>query len=259
MEPLTTVTFRGVELKLSTKERLLHTLDTASVTHPVRLATVNPEFIELAQRHTAFRTALNAMTHALIDGSGLFFALGLLKKIKPNPFPLVRYAGSDLVQDLFRRYSHGEKSFFFLGGAPGVMEQAAKHIKKRHPELTIVGVQDGGRVSAEQGSLTADLEEKLRKAKPDILLVAFGAPKQELWIHAAQNLPIPVMIGIGGSLDFHILKKRAPKLVRALHFEWLYRGLTEKGHGRRLVTAVPVFTLRSVSWLIKEGLRSRNQ
>ncbi|HSI21339.1 MAG TPA: WecB/TagA/CpsF family glycosyltransferase, partial [Verrucomicrobiae bacterium] len=75
--------------------------------------------------------------------------------------------------------------------------------------------------------------------------------KQELWIDAARDLPISTMVGIGGTFGFYTTKKRAPKLFRALHLEWLFRALTEPGHAKRAWRAVVVFSCVALMSLTK--------
>jgi N-acetylglucosaminyldiphosphoundecaprenol N-acetyl-beta-D-mannosaminyltransferase len=253
------ISFRSVELAITQRQEALAAIDAATVAKPIRIATANPEFIEIASEHTAFKDALQNMTHVTIDGSGLYFALALWSFLTGKHLKPQLYHGADMVHDLLERYRNGQKTFFFLGGQPGVMAQAAERLKHSYPELAIAGTEDGGIISTEKGNLSKDLEKQLLAAKPDILIVGFGAPKQELWIDAATHLPIPVMIGVGGTLDFQTSdfqrsKKRAPKLVRSLHMEWLYRAFSEKGHWRRVVRAVVVFPLRSLSWIVKDFL-----
>ena len=91
----------------------------------------------------------------------------------------------------------------------------------------------------------------IKAKKTDILFVGFGAPKQELWIHAAKlHAPAPVMIGVGGSFGFYTHKKRAPLWMRTFYLEWLYRGLTEKGHMKRVWRAVVIFPLYALRWIV---------
>jgi len=244
--------FRGVTLRLTSRPELLSAIDEATEQGPVRIATVNPEFIEEAVQNPAFNTALSTMTHATIDGSGLLFLLNFWKKYTHKVQNFELYHGSDLVQELFSRYKDGEKAFFLLGGQPGVMEKASEAIKSQYPKIHIVGVTDGGMVNKDNPQLNPALIKEIQDAKPDILLVAFGAPKQELWIEAAQrSLQVPVMIGVGGSLDFYVKKKRAPQWIQSLHMEWAYRSLTEKGHIKRAFRATAVFTTSSVIWILK--------
>ena len=247
--------FMSVELNLANKAEVLEAIDKATGENSVQLATVNPEFILEAEKNTAFRKSLSQMTHAIIDGSGLFFMINLWEKITSHTsFEL--YHGADLVDDLLQAYQDGSKSFFLLGGPPELAKQAAKAIKLRFPESKIVGATDGGMIDPQNVQVDPILAAELEKANPDIVLVGFGAPKQELWISLAKNsLKIPVMIGVGGTFGFYTNKKRAPQIVRSLHLEWFSRVIHEKGHWKRALKAVIVFPTHALWWMINKGLK----
>ena len=125
-----------------------------------------------------------------------------------------------------------------------------KSLQQQYSALKIVGTSDGGIISKDIINIDSTLQEILLQAHPDILLVGFGAPKQELWIQLARSLPIPVMIGVGGSLDFMVTKKRAPVLFQKTLLEWLYRSFTEKGHFKRAYRATIVFSCATLWWII---------
>jgi UDP-N-acetyl-D-mannosaminuronic acid transferase (WecB/TagA/CpsF family) len=153
--------FLSATFTLAAPEELRTAIHHASPVHPVRCATLNPEFMVEAGRNTAFRNALAAMTHCTIDGSGLLFFLRLWRTLYGRRIPesrradwsaaLHRYPGADLVEDLLSRYAQGERSFFFLGGepggegTPGQAEQAATALQRRYPRLRLVGTASGGR------------------------------------------------------------------------------------------------------------------
>ncbi len=208
----------------------------------MRAATVNPEFLLKARSHQPFREALAGMTHCTVEGTGFHWFLTIAQKALNLSEPSTLYHGADLVEDLLVRYQDGSRRFFLLGAAPGIAVKAADVIRERFPQICIVGADDGGQVS-ETAPLTASTEKALGAASPDIVLVAFGAPKQELWIAAASKLPPRCMIGIGGTLAFYGSKQRAPQALRKLHLEWLWRAATERGHARRAWRAVVLFPL----------------
>jgi N-acetylglucosaminyldiphosphoundecaprenol N-acetyl-beta-D-mannosaminyltransferase len=239
------VKFMSVKCALSTRREALEAIGAATVDIPVSIATLNPEFMLEAQKNHAFRSALTRMTHCIVDGAGLFMMLKLWGKATP----LERYAGSALVSDLFEKYADGSKQFFLLGGPPRLADTAARAIRERYPEISIAGSTDGGHIDAQAPKIDEGLMHEIISAKTDILLVGFGAPKQELWITQAHS--VPIMIGVGGTFGFYANKKRAPKWIRALYMEWLYRGLTEKGHWRRVLRAVVVFPLQAAIWITK--------
>jgi N-acetylglucosaminyldiphosphoundecaprenol N-acetyl-beta-D-mannosaminyltransferase len=110
---------------------------------------------------------------------------------------------------------------FFFGSAPGVAEAAAAQTRQRFPGAKIVGVRDGFFGPDEEPQVV----EQIRAAKPDILLVALGIPKQEKFIHRNRDiLGVPVSIGVGGTLDvFSGTVKRAPIWMQNVGLEWLYR------------------------------------
>jgi N-acetylglucosaminyldiphosphoundecaprenol N-acetyl-beta-D-mannosaminyltransferase len=110
---------------------------------------------------------------------------------------------------------------FFFGAASGVAEAAAAQTRERFPGANIVGVRDGFFGPDEEPHVV----EQIRAAKPDILLVALGIPKQEKFIHRnRESLGVPVSIGVGGTLDvFSGTVKRAPIWMQNVGLEWLYR------------------------------------
>jgi N-acetylglucosaminyldiphosphoundecaprenol N-acetyl-beta-D-mannosaminyltransferase len=115
---------------------------------------------------------------------------------------------------------HGYR-LFFLGAAPGVAEEAAVNLRTKFPGAQIVGTRDGYFAPDQEPEVLAQIQA----AAPDVLLVAFGIPKQEKWItqHRAA-LGVPVSVGIGGSFDVYSGRvKRAPVWMQNASLEWLYR------------------------------------
>lgn len=240
----------NLSVNFSNKKEILTAIGLASSATPVTIGTINPEFILEAKKNLAFREALQKMSHCIVDGTGLFFFLKSWNFLHGANLELERYPGATLVEDLFIKYADGEKSFFFLGGPTGLAENAGQEIKKRYPHINIIGVHNGGTLDPEKPILPEEVIDLLQKTQPDILLVGFGAPKQELWItQQGHTLNIPVLIGIGGTLGFYTTKKRAPLFMRTLGLEWLYRSLTERGHFRRAWRATVVFSFYALPWL----------
>ena len=122
---------------------------------------------------------------------------------------------------------------------------AAEALKKQFPSLRILGAEEGIRQG--QGATNKEaLIERIKHAKPDVLFVAFGAPKQDLFIaqHKAA-LEVPVMMGVGGSFDFLAgIVPRAPRWLRTIGLEWLWRLLLEPWRFPRIITATIRFPWR---------------
>jgi N-acetylglucosaminyldiphosphoundecaprenol N-acetyl-beta-D-mannosaminyltransferase len=134
-----------------------------------------------------------------------------------NFFPEIIH-GSDFMQDVIEWSEENKKTVFFLGGKIGVAKKTAEKFKKLYPRLIVAGA------SSEDPSEEAFKEVKASKAQ--VLFVAYGAPKQELWIaEYAKKIPTLVHImGVGGSFDFWSgTVKRAPALFKKLGIEWLWR------------------------------------
>ena len=130
-----------------------------------------------------------------------------------------------------------------LGGAPGVAEEAAEKLT-RELGVTIVGI-DSPLVGPDGiGDGSEQTLEDLRAASPDLVLVAFGAPKQELWIDRfSDRLGPAVAIGVGGSLDFIVGRiRRAPAWMSRSGLEWLFRLMQEpRRMWRRYLVEDPAF------------------
>jgi N-acetylglucosaminyldiphosphoundecaprenol N-acetyl-beta-D-mannosaminyltransferase len=195
---------------------------------PCRLVvTVNPEFVMLARADAAFHEVLDSAALCLADGAGVLWAArrqgcGLRDRV----------AGSDLVPRLAEVAGAKRLRLFFLGARPGVAAEAARRLKQANPGLAVVGVHPGS-------PRPEDDAESLRLiagARPDILLVAYGAPQQELWIaRNLENLQAPVAIGVGGAFDFLAGRvRRAPRWMRRAHLEWLYRLARQPWRVRRM-------------------------
>jgi N-acetylglucosaminyldiphosphoundecaprenol N-acetyl-beta-D-mannosaminyltransferase len=130
---------------------------------------------------------------------------------------------------------------FLFGSAPGVAEAAAAELRRRHPALQVVGTRHGYFNPDEEPGVLA----QIRQARPDVLLVALGAPRQEQWMRRwLPDLRVPVAIGVGGSLDVIAGRiPRAPLWMQRLGFEWLYRALREPRRWAVIRTIPPLFVM----------------
>lgn len=187
-----------------------------------QIATVNADFVVNSLHDPELRRILQEADMATADGMPLVWASRLLGGPLPG-----RVTGADLVPALAERAARRGYSIYFLGAKPGVAAQAAEILRTRNPGLQVAGVFSPPAASVLE--MERSVFERVAAAKPDILLVAFGNPKQEKWIRMyAPELRVPVCIGIGGTLDMIVgVTKRAPQWMQRAGLEWLYRMLQE--------------------------------
>ncbi|MBM3964657.1 MAG: WecB/TagA/CpsF family glycosyltransferase [Planctomycetes bacterium] len=135
-----------------------------------------------------------------------------------------RVAGSDLIYRLAELCQTNGFRLYLYGAAPGIAEKAAEVLLSEYPKLQIAGVQCPPFRATSSAEIQASLQ-KIKAAKPDVLLVALGQPKGEYWIEDHyKELGVPISIQVGASFDFVAGKaKRAPVLFQKMGLEWLYR------------------------------------
>ncbi len=187
------------------------------------VVTPNVDFLVQAQHDPELHQILANADLVLCDGKPLVWASRWLGNVLP-----ARVAGADLVPALLDRAAiHGWR-IFLLGGGTGVAAAAARLIALTHPTLPAIEYYSPPfRPLAEMNH--AEIIARVRAAKPDIVLVCFGCPKQEKWIFRHYGaLGVPVTIGAGGTVDFLAGRlKRAPRWMRRSGTEWLFRLLQE--------------------------------
>ena len=196
---------------------------------------VNPEMIMRAQHDDEFREALNCASMGTPDGVGIVMAARLLG------LPIrQRVAGIDLAMMIVEHCAREGRRLFLLGAADGIAERVAEILSKRFPGLRVAGTYAGSPHAKEEQHI-CDL---IRGAQAEVLFVAYGAPKQELWIHRnVGKTGVRVAMAVGGSFDFIAgVKRRAPKFMQSLGIEWLYRLFQEPWRWKRML-ALPRFAV----------------
>ena len=181
--------------------------------------TPNVDHVVLVEDDPGLREAYADASLSLVDGMPVLWASRLLGT------PLrEKVSGSDLVLPLMKRAAERGFRVFFLGGAEGVGQRAAEQLQGLVPNLKIVGI-DARKIDLQRELPEGDLIACVRAARPDLVLVALGCPKQEIFMHAAAAALRPaVMLGIGASLDFWAgTAQRAPAWMSEAGLEWLYR------------------------------------
>lgn len=186
---------------------------------PANVVTANLDFVMRAWNDPELQRILIEADLVLADGFPV---------VKLAPFfgpPLKgRVTGSDLTPMLAEHAAKEGISVYGLGAADGIAEKAMQILKEHNPELNVVGSYSPPYVPLLEMD-HRDILQRLKKAGPDILFVAFGAPKQEKFISMhVRGWNIPVSIGIGGSLDFITgEQKRAPVWMQKIYLEWFWR------------------------------------
>ncbi|HIE09038.1 MAG TPA: glycosyltransferase [Armatimonadetes bacterium] len=199
---------------------------------PHMVVTPDASALVRAQEDEELRRIMEEADLVIPDGVGVVFAGRLLD------LPLVeRVPGVELAERVCEVASREGLRIFLLGAEPGVAEEAARRLTERFPGLRVVGTYHGYFSPEEE----REVVERIKRARPDILFVAMGVPKQEKWMrrHLAE-LGVPVCIGVGGTLDvFAGRVKRAPLWVRRIGLEWLYRTLLQPRKRARRLLAIP--------------------
>jgi N-acetylglucosaminyldiphosphoundecaprenol N-acetyl-beta-D-mannosaminyltransferase len=220
----------------------------------------------LAQRDAGFKQILNQADLAIPDSARFGWVIGEIKErnwllkmlrwplffVKNDNFPTT--TGIDLFSSLCKKSGELGFTIGLLGGKKTVAEKTAECLKKEYPNLKISFAGEGGEVDQGGNLVSQDLRFKIypdsigiydsrdRKSLPqvDILFVAFGQGKQEKWI--ARNLdkiPVKVAVGVGGALDYYSGRvPRAPRLLRRLGLEWLFRLVLQPRRVKRQLNLV---------------------
>ena len=211
---------------------------------PHYIVTCDASAVVRAQDEEAFRCIINGAHLVTADGAGVVLAAKLLG------LPVeVRVSGCDMVEGLCRVAAEEGQSVYFFGAEPGVAEEAAARLRERIPNLRIAGCHHGYFRAEEEEQVVA----AIAAARPGVLFVALGQPRQEQFIaaHLHQIRPL-IAIGVGGSLDvISGRKKRAPVWMQRLGLEWAYRVAREPWRLPRL-RALPRIVFMAFRELLRE-------
>ena len=188
------------------------------------VCTGNLDHLVIVSRDEGFKAAYDGADLVVADGAPIVWLSKLAATDEQAILP-ERVAGSDLFWELSKASSETGIRLFFLGGVPGSAARSAQIVEKRYPGAKIVGTYCPPFETFNTEEEQRRIREIVRSARPDVLLVAFGAPKQEKWIAANKDLlGVPVSIGVGGSFEMAAgMLKRAPKWVQKAGLEWFYR------------------------------------
>jgi N-acetylglucosaminyldiphosphoundecaprenol N-acetyl-beta-D-mannosaminyltransferase len=210
-----------------------------------------------ARRDENFLAIVNEASLALPDGVPLLWASRLLGSPIPG-----RVAGSDFLLEFSGIAAARGFTFFLIGGQPGVPEDLARVLVRLNPKLKVVGTYAPPYHREFPSDVNKDIVRRINEAKPDVLWVGLGAPKQERWIHDnLDRLEVRVAVGVGAAFDIcrgHF--RRAPLWMRRNGLEWLFRFILEPRRlfKRYFIHALPFFPLLLWQMVWDSSRRKRN-
>ncbi|MBI3251617.1 MAG: WecB/TagA/CpsF family glycosyltransferase [Candidatus Andersenbacteria bacterium] len=228
------------------------------------IVTLNPEMVVEAQHNSQFAQAVTTADIRVPDGAGIIWAQWYMRS---HSWPLLpslmafslhsveRITGVEAIDTLARLAAGSQASMYLLGGTRHQREYTQRYVIRRYPGITIHISPDHVFDISGPKAVLEDIGQK----KPDILCVAYGAPKQSNWIaqHRLDLLSVKIAIGVGGALAILSEEKpRAPLLLRRHNMEWLWRLMLEPARACRIWRALVEFP-----WLVhgqkqKSGLLS---
>lgn len=233
----------GVNINQEKKSQLTDMVgDYLGTSHGKKIFTPNPEMLVMARDNEKFRQVLNTADLSLCDGFGLKLVSG---------GRLTRWPGADFVYHLCNVAVKEKKGIYLLGtGSIIVLKKAVEKLREMYPTLKISGFDVGPQINIKNDGIELDelenrkIVDKINHSEAEILIVAFGQMKQEFWIE--ENIyklnKIKIAVGVGGAIDYISgVARRAPKWIRYIGLEWLYRLVREPWRLKRIYNATFIF------------------
>lgn len=212
--------------------------------------TPNIDHVVVAESDPGLRAAYAGASLSVVDGTALLWAARALGTPLPE-----KISGSDLLEPLVAGCAARGLSIYLLGGMHGVPQRVAAKLSAKYPNLKVAGF-DSPLIPSPEAKESHEALARVKAAKPALLFVALGCPKQELWIHQmAHELGSTVAIGVGASLDFvDGTQHRAPPWVSRAGLEWAFRLVSDpKRLWRRYLVRDPKF----IPIFVRTALESR--
>jgi len=233
----------GIRVDSTSKARVITAVE-EKISHNDKfyIVTPNPELILASTKDKKLKEALNSADFAIPDGFGLKAAEPSLRIIK----------GRKLFEDLIALANKKGWRVFLLGGLGNEAEICRKKLENSYRDLKIESGQgpklnkNARPISEIDRKIEIDIIARINQFKPHLLFVAFGNPKQEIWMHDRYKLlDVSCMMGVGGTFRYFAgLAPLPPKWIEKAGLEWLWRLLTEPFRFTRVLNAVVVFPLR---------------
>lgn len=263
----------NVQFDVCTKDealgRVLDLLNNFQYESGRQIVTPNPEMLLEAAENEEFQDVLNRAWLSIPDGIGILWASTFqenskrsgkwarrLKAISSLASLLIypkfcrkifteRITGIDFMESLCSVSREKKTPIFLLGARPGIAEKVKEILEIKYPGVSIVGTFSGS--PSEENF--APIQALIAETHPEILFVAYGAPRQELWIAKhLQELPsVKIAMGVGGAFDFISgMRHRAPKWMQKIGAEWVYRLIQEPSRIKRIWNAAVKFPMKVI-------------
>ncbi len=246
----------GVDIDVMTMQDAVSAIDDSLRTPDAAcqyVVTPNVDHVVVLEKHPEFRAAYEDASLVLADGWPVVLASRLLRKSLPE-----RVSGSDFVPAIFdqAQLTKNPLRIYLLGAGPSVAERAAENIQAKWPAVEVVGCYSPPFGFEKEESETEAILDRIREAKPHLLVVGLGAPKQELWVHQHQSrIHANWALCVGACIDFMAgEKRRAPYWMQKCGLEWFFRMLSEP---RRLFKRYAYDAIRFPLLVLKEFFSSK--
>lgn len=235
----------GIPFVSASKEEVLdictHIVEEKSPSKTSFVFTPNPEQMVLSFRSVAFKKILQRADWNLPDGQGIVWALGRQKAMEGQVIK-----GREVFHDLLAIAGKRGWRVFLLGGRSGSAGVVASKYQTTETEAHFYFDEGAKDIVHETKEEETRVIEKINKAKPQVLFIAYGAPWQEQWLLAHQDeltsLGVRLGMVVGGAFDYEAgLVPPVPKAIERLHLEWLWRLCTEPWRWRRQLAGLSFF------------------
>jgi N-acetylglucosaminyldiphosphoundecaprenol N-acetyl-beta-D-mannosaminyltransferase len=225
-----------VKIDLIDKKELLQIVKTnIEKDKKTEIFTVNNEFLVDAQTNHKFREILNSSDINIIDSTGVVWAL------KKQGISAERLPGADMLLDICELCAEKKFKIFLFGSINSAATRTANVLKLKYPNIQIAGIIENIDINPEK--VDEEIVRQINQTRPDIIFVALGAPRQEIWIRNNKSkLHTKIFMGVGGTFDYVSgLIPRAPSVMRELGLEWLFRLIIQPSRYKRIYKALVTF------------------